>query len=505
MQDLTQFEEITDLDFSAEGSHLAVCHKMQGGSANGVHHMLLAKSGEELDDVQILSSVRVLKSLDQEVPVELIEKAGMSYSNIKNMLHDVIVDTYGDDIWIADFTDKVVVFMDEGVYYAQPYRHRRGEYHLIEDRANVIRCEYFSLDPNNKVSDETKKLIEAGSQIVVNKSDEGILAEVFESIFDTEDTLTEIADEVNKAKEDIKKEDLEDEEHRGDVEDNDLDVESEEDIEKVKGYVNAHKVYKRDDVTKEGDTPKKTFNGVKRPASDFAYTPDNDKPSTWKLPIYDKEHARLAEQALTSNIMGNKVKIPSEDLGAVKRKVAAANKKFKNDIKKATSEIGVVDNKNPETGVNNVEVQNQDITKSADFIALEKAMKAMQEEIAIQKSQLDAEKAQNSILKAKEDARVAVAFTNVVKSAGFLDEDASPAVVDFLCKASDESAELLVSILEKAKAKIAEVEAEKDVIKSNFGSEVGISGTIRTEDEINKADNTCLSSFKDLITETYGK
>lgn len=64
------------------------------------------------------------------------------------------------------------------------------------------------------------------------------------------------------------------------------------------------------------------------PASGWAYTPDKEKTSTWKLNISDSTHTSAAVAALGKGFRGNKVEIPEEDLPAVKRKVKAAYKKF---------------------------------------------------------------------------------------------------------------------------------------------------------------------------------
>lgn len=64
------------------------------------------------------------------------------------------------------------------------------------------------------------------------------------------------------------------------------------------------------------------------PASSYAYVPDPQSPSTWKLRIDDSVHTSAAVSALGKGFRGNKVQIPAKDLPAVKRKVAAAYRKF---------------------------------------------------------------------------------------------------------------------------------------------------------------------------------
>lgn len=67
--------------------------------------------------------------------------------------------------------------------------------------------------------------------------------------------------------------------------------------------------------------------GTMATKADFAYTP-SDNTSEWKLNISDARHTAAAVAALGKGFRGKKVSIPSEDLPAVKRKVAAAYHKF---------------------------------------------------------------------------------------------------------------------------------------------------------------------------------
>jgi len=83
----------------------------------------------------------------------------------------------------------------------------------------------------------------------------------------------------------------------------------------------------------------KTEDGVKFPASAFAYVPDKDKPSTWKLRLWedpDKKVTRAqlgrAAAALSpGGFRGRKVQIPRADLPAVKRKIRTEYRKL--DVK----------------------------------------------------------------------------------------------------------------------------------------------------------------------------
>lgn len=62
--------------------------------------------------------------------------------------------------------------------------------------------------------------------------------------------------------------------------------------------------------------------------TDYAYKPDPKNPSTFKLDISDAKHTAAAVAALGKGFRGNKVSIPAKDLPAVKKRVAAAYRKF---------------------------------------------------------------------------------------------------------------------------------------------------------------------------------
>jgi cation transport regulator ChaB len=76
----------------------------------------------------------------------------------------------------------------------------------------------------------------------------------------------------------------------------------------------------------------KTEDGVEFPASAYAYCPDKDKPSEWKLRLLEDptkkvtraQLGRAAAALSPGGFRGQKVDIPSEDLPAVKRKIRTA-------------------------------------------------------------------------------------------------------------------------------------------------------------------------------------
>ena len=80
----------------------------------------------------------------------------------------------------------------------------------------------------------------------------------------------------------------------------------------------------------------KTEDGEKYPASAFAYVPDDEKPSTWKLRIWEDPTKKVTRSQLgwaaaalsPGGFRGQKVAIPAEDMPAVKRKIRAEYRKL---------------------------------------------------------------------------------------------------------------------------------------------------------------------------------
>lgn len=84
----------------------------------------------------------------------------------------------------------------------------------------------------------------------------------------------------------------------------------------------------------------KTEGGAKFPAEAYAYVPDPDMPSTWKLRLWatpgggpDARIVGAAIAALGKGFRGNKVEIPADALGGVKEKILAAWKSVHPDYK----------------------------------------------------------------------------------------------------------------------------------------------------------------------------
>ncbi len=72
--------------------------------------------------------------------------------------------------------------------------------------------------------------------------------------------------------------------------------------------------------------PTASVDGAEHPAEDFAYVPDREKPSTWKLPIFDASHVRNALARF------DQAEIPEPEKAAVRQKVEDAARKFGIDL-----------------------------------------------------------------------------------------------------------------------------------------------------------------------------
>ena len=101
----------------------------------------------------------------------------------------------------------------------------------------------------------------------------------------------------------------------------------------------------------------KTENGKQYPAEAFAYVPDPDKPSTWKLRLWEDDKPTAAQvgraiAALGEGFRGQKVQIPEADLPAVRAKVRAAYRATHED-EELPEALKSVDGYIPPQGVRN--------------------------------------------------------------------------------------------------------------------------------------------------------
>lgn len=109
-----------------------------------------------------------------------------------------------------------------------------------------------------------------------------------------------------------------------------------DEIEKVLKYMEYEDFIEIMNLEKEAKT--KRENGIDFPASAFAYVPDPQTPSTWKLRLWEnldsKETAAQVGRAVAAigkGFRGNVVEIPEADMSSVKAKIKAAWRKTNKD------------------------------------------------------------------------------------------------------------------------------------------------------------------------------
>lgn len=153
----------------------------------------------------------------------------------------------------------------------------------------------------------------------------------------------------------------------------------------------------------------KREDGEDFPAEAFAYVPDRETPSTWKLRLWDslaeKETVAQVSRAVSalrpSGFRGNKVQIPREDLSAVKRKIAAAWRKVNGpdrpvpDILKESAEFEMEDFEDDILEV--IENLNIDLSAASD-VELEEA----DEEVGEDDAEEEADEVEESEVEAHE-------------------------------------------------------------------------------------------------------
>lgn len=212
-------------------------------------------------------------------------------------------------------------------------------------------------------------------------------------------------------------------------------------------------VMKAADQEVEKAAQMKTEQGVEFPAEAYAYVPDPESPSTWKLRLWetpeDKVTARqvgMAVAALGPGFRGQKVQIPSGDMAGVKAKVRAAWMKAnpergEDELPPVLKEVGTVDD----------EIEKADQMSYDDMkAALEKAnarIAEMEKEMGMKGKKDDSDmpeflrkEAPEEVRKAFEDMQKAVEAANALKTAAeeaLLKERADRADAEAVTKARE--------------------------------------------------------------------
>ena len=151
---------LTDFNFEAAGSHVALVHKEQGGPAN-LYTTLLTKSTSDITDQQVASQLA------------LIEKAKLN-SQVQQELSAAIKQKFQDDdewLYLEDFDDSRVFFWRENSLYVANYRMDRNEQYIVEDMATSVEKDWFYVETGKVIlSEVAKDKLEDGEYVLVNKA-----------------------------------------------------------------------------------------------------------------------------------------------------------------------------------------------------------------------------------------------------------------------------------------------------------------------------------------------
>ena len=151
---------LTDFNFEAQGSHVALVHKEQGGPAN-LYTTLLTRSTSGITDQQVASELA------------LIEKAKLN-SQVQQELSAAIKQKFQDDdewLYLEDFDDSRVFFWRENSLYVANYRMDRNEQYIVEDMATSVEKDWFYVETGKVIlSEVAKDKLEDGEYVLVNKA-----------------------------------------------------------------------------------------------------------------------------------------------------------------------------------------------------------------------------------------------------------------------------------------------------------------------------------------------
>ena len=151
---------LSEFNFESSGSHVALVHKEQGGSAN-LYTTLLTKSTKDITDQQVASQLA------------LIEKAKLN-SQIRQELSDAVKSKFQDDdewLYLEDFDDSRVFFWRGDDLYVATYTVSRKEEYIVADTATSVEREWFYVDTGKVIlSEVAKDKLEDGEYVLVNKA-----------------------------------------------------------------------------------------------------------------------------------------------------------------------------------------------------------------------------------------------------------------------------------------------------------------------------------------------
>jgi hypothetical protein len=126
---------------------------------------------------------------------------------------------------------------------------------------------------------------------------------------------------------------------------------------------------------------KKTENGVEFPKEAYAYVPDPDKPSTWKLRIWQDLENKVTRSQLgkaaaafsPGGFRGQKVQIPSEDVAKVKSKLRSEYNKLGVKREEIPRQLFMEKEIKMEEKIKELEAKNAELSEQTKALEKEKA------------------------------------------------------------------------------------------------------------------------------------
>ena len=182
---------LTNFNFEATGSHVALVHKEQGGPAN-LYTTLLTKSTAGITDQQVASQLA------------LIEKAKLN-SQVQQELSAAIKQKFQDDdewLYLEDFDDVNAFFWRENSLYMVSYSLGQNEEYVIADEAKSVEKEWFYVETGKVViSEQAKDKLEDGEYVLVNKAlnNPETASRVVKALTDFTEKKEKMQEEIQKA------------------------------------------------------------------------------------------------------------------------------------------------------------------------------------------------------------------------------------------------------------------------------------------------------------------
>lgn len=182
---------LTNFNFEANGSHVALVHKEQGGAAN-LYTTLLTKSTAGITDQQVASELA------------LIEKAKLN-SQIRMELSDAVKERYQDrDEWLylEDFDETNVFFWKEDALFMASYKLNRNDEYIVAETAKEVEKDWLYVETGKVlISDRALDKLEDGEYVLVNKAlnNPETASRVVKALTDFTEKKEKMQEEIQKA------------------------------------------------------------------------------------------------------------------------------------------------------------------------------------------------------------------------------------------------------------------------------------------------------------------